>query len=521
MTARSLRVITEPLGGSTLARAVQSGALPREIQPAWPASAEEWRDHARRVRPAATPGWLEALGPAFAAAGPAQERLALAAERGLVVTTGQQAGLFGGPLYTLNKALSALALADELQARIGVPVAPVFWAATDDADFAEASAAYVAHSEGVARLTLAAAPPAGTPMSATPLGETAELLSGLYRACGSAAHAHYFEFARSAFSGKRTFGDAYVQLLRALLQPLGIAVLDSSHAAVRRASLPLLRRALERAEHVYAAVTGRAAAIRAAGHVAQVDDERDLSLVFVSEGGRKRRLHVREAGRHVASDALSPNVLLRPVVERSLLPTAAYCAGPGEIAYFTQVAAVAQALECEVPLAVPRWSCTVIEPFTAAALDRLGVTPDDVKNVHALERRFARAALPAPVQQAWEELQQRLDEGIGGLDRAVRDQVLLPPEVVEGLRRSLAHKLGRAERRLLAAAARRDSQVRRDLQLVSAALFPLGKRQERVLNYIPMLARNGDRLLEEMQSGARAHAAALLGAERAEPVPVR
>jgi bacillithiol biosynthesis cysteine-adding enzyme BshC len=527
-TPARARVITEPLGGSLLSLAVQTGRLPPELQLRWPASASEWREHAERVRRGASQGWLDALRPAIAPEGAAAKRLERAAAgNGIVVTTGQQPGLFGGPLYTLAKALSALGLADALERELGIPAAPVFWAATDDADFLEARVAHVADADGLRELMLADRPVAGTPMADTDLGDTVGLLEQLRKASGSTAHAAYFELARTAFTGERTLGDAYVRMLRGLLEPLGIAVMDASHPAVRDAARPILLDAVDRAASIASATAERAAAIRRAGFEPQVEDERGLSLVFVIEkvsgqgtgdGIVKRRLSVDETRSTkraaLSGAALSANVLLRPVVERFLFPTVAYVAGPGELAYFTQANAVAAALDREPVVGVPRWSCTVIEPFAARALQRLGVEYGAVKDRHALERRLASASLPATVAAAWKQLQEQVHAAVRDLGAAVDDASLMPPTVIEGLERSLAHRLNRTERRLIAAAKRRDERVVRDVAAASAALFPFGQRQERVLNYIPMLARSGDALLEEMRSAAAAHADTLLGAAR-------
>src|SRR5580765_313940 len=117
-------VVTESLGGSPLSRAARAGQL-GQWYPRAPRGAE-WSEYVGRVRSSVPSSWYRDLAPAFAATGPAADRLARAAERGIVVTTGQQAGLFGGPLMTLAKALTARALADTLQDATGVPVAPVF-----------------------------------------------------------------------------------------------------------------------------------------------------------------------------------------------------------------------------------------------------------------------------------------------------------------------------------------------------------------------------------------------------------
>jgi bacillithiol biosynthesis cysteine-adding enzyme BshC len=479
-----------------------------------------------RVRASARDSWYDALRPALAPSGFAAKRLdQVAAEKGVVVTTGQQAGLFGGPLYTLSKALTALGLADALEQRLGLPVAPVFWAATDDADFLEASVTYVADADGLHELKLEARPPAGTPMSLTPLGNVHPLLEQLRKACGSAAHAAYYEFARVAYTEERMLGDAYVRQLRKLLEPLGIAVMDSSHPAYRDASRPILTRALQRAPEIASATAACAGAIRKLGFEPQVEDERGLSLVYTIEDGLKRRIPIDEAPSFLERDAsdaiLGPNVLLRPVVEREIFPTVGYVAGPAELAYFVQSNAVATALGRNRVIGVPRLSCTVIEPFADKALRRLRAQYHEVRDLVALERRLATAALPPGVASAWKKLDEQVQAGVRALGDEVEQASLMPREVIEGLERSLGHKLARAERRLLAAVKRREERVRHDLRVVSAALHPMGHRQERVLNYVPMLTRGGPDLIDDMRSEARSHANSLLHAERAVPVAAR
>ena len=513
------RVITEALGGSALSLAVQRDRLPSALLPPRPRSADDWRDHVRAVREDPPRDWLQAIAPALNATGAATARLErVMRDEGVVVTTGQQAGLFGGPLYTLAKALTAIRLADQIEKNFGVPAAPVFWGATDDADFLEASVIQVADADGLRELRVEKAPPAGTPMAKAPLGDTRPLLEALRRACGSAAHAEYFEMARDAFASGATIGDAYIRLLRAMLQPLGMAVLDSSHPSLRAAARPHLKKALERARAISAASSDAAKAIRDAGFEPQVEDDRGLSLVFAIENGVKRRLTVSEAEAYRGEDDLMPNVLLRPLVERRLLPTVAYVAGPGELAYFAQTAAVARALDWKPAVGVPRWSCTILEPFAERALRRLGVSYQEVQNAHALERRLAIAATPPTVDRAWKQLEQALADAVKALGASVEKEGLMPAPVIDGLDRSLKHRLSRTHRRILAAVKRREEAARHDLMVAGAALYPNGNRQERVLGFIPMLARGGSELLDEMLKAAGEHAAQLVGAGSAAPV---
>ena len=523
MSAGRCRVVTEPLGGSPLSQAVQSRRLPPPLQPPRPQTLDDWRSHASAVRDDAG-DWYARVAPAMSAQGAARERLERAARDGVVVTTGQQAGLFGGPLYTIAKAFSAIELADAVERELGIAAAPVFWAATDDADFLEASITYVADARGLHELTLRERPPSGTPMSLAPLGATQALLDELRAACGSAAYVEYFDIVADAFGSGATLGDAYVRMMRSLLEPHGMAVLDSSHPAYRDAARPMLLDALRRAPEIAHAGAAREEAIRAAGFEPQVHDERGLSLVATIDHGVKARVPVDHAQRIAESRSaheLAPNVLLRPVVERAILPTIAYVAGPAELAYFAQSASVAGVLERPAPVGVPRWSGTVIEPFADRALSRLGVPYHELRDVAALEKRLAVAAMPPEVSRAWGALEREMDAAVAHLAGAVDATGLMPPTVIEGLRRSLMHRLARTNRRLVAAVKRKEERIRVDLRVAASALFPLASRQERVLNYTPMLARGGEELIGDIRAAARAHAMSVLRAERIEPVTTR
>ncbi|MEO6526022.1 MAG: bacillithiol biosynthesis BshC [Gemmatimonadaceae bacterium] len=512
-----VRILSEPLGGSPLSQLLQRGEAPTHWLLAAPAGADAWRERAQAR--AAAKDWAtswERLAPAIDATGEAAARLERVRRAGgVVVTTGQQPGLFGGPIYTWSKAVGALALADAIEAATGIPTAAVFWAATDDADFIEASSTVVARIGGADTLRDPHAPPAGTPMSLAPLGDVGSLVRTLASACGSAPDHRALDAVRSAYANDgRTVGGAYVALLRELLAPLGVPVLDASHPVVIAESAVTIELALERAGDIERALATRAQEIDAAGHEPQVEDMPGLSLAFARSDSVKRRLAVGEA-RGDAS-ALTPNVLLRPIVEHEILPTVAYVAGPGELAYFAQVTAVAAAMELPSPVAVPRWSCTLLEPHVEAVLQRLGFQHDELSVPHVAERRVAREAMSettaagvVAMRAAIAELPQRLGDEPRrlGLDAAI-----------VGAARALDHRVDRLERRLLAGVARRETERMRDLATARSALYPDGVRQERALNLIPLLARHGLELLSDMHLAARGHALRLVGSETAATV---
>jgi uncharacterized protein YllA (UPF0747 family) len=299
-------------------------------------------------------------------------------------------------------------------------------------------------------------------------------------------------------------------MVRALLEPLGIAVLDASHECVARASGALLTNALLKSADVHDALVQRTSAVRRAGFETTVDVDRALTMVFAWEPGddglpRKRRLSVQEAVTFTdTSLRLSPNVLLRPVAERFLLPSVAYMAGPGELAYFAQVSAVADALGAEQPLAMPRWSGMVVPNEVADAIANLGLEIGELRDPHAAERKLARAALSPVASAVLADLRSSIDQNLAKLDGALTN------EAREGAKNQLSLRVDKLERRLVAAAKHRESATMRRVSAARAVLYPFGKPQERALNVVPLWSRYGDEYLGEIRRACAAYADRLI-----------
>ncbi len=507
------RVITQPLTANPLAAAATAG----DAGDAWyeppPHDVTAWRERLEAVRSDFGDDWLGRLAPGIEATGKAKERLeSTAGGKGVVVTTGQQPGLFGGPLYTLSKALSTLALADSLQKATGVPVAPVFWAATDDTDFKEASSTVISVPGGAQLLRIDHPEPLGRPMAAMPLGDVSTELEALARSAGSTIDRTPIELLERFYTSDATVGSAYVAFLRALFAPLGIAVIDASHSATRAAAKTVLSAALEKADEIAAAVSARNRELEAAGFTPQVQDVPGLSLVFSAASGGRKRVPIKGASKHRRSDDLSPNVLLRPVVERAILPTATYVGGAAEIAYFAQIAPIAEALGVARPAIVPRWSCMVVEPHVEKILEKLYLLPEDLRDPHEAEAHVARSRLPKRVIEELNETRVALDERLATLtDAVVGENAPIPTAVTAGLRANLIRRLDRFERRLISAAKKQHADIMEEIGTARGSMYPLGKRQERSLNFVPLLARYGPILRDEMLAAAREHAERLLG----------
>lgn len=510
-----------PLGGSTLSRALQENPQLNGWLLNRPGTADAWRTRVTALQSSAqTSDWLTPLAPAFAATGMAADRLGQAAAHGVVVTTGQQPGLFGGPAYTWSKALSALAMADQLQLLTGVPVAPVFWAASDDADWVEAATTYFATSAGLDIVSLVGPATEGIAMADVPLGPMDHARTALRAAAGSIVHPSILDLVEHAYVPHATIGTAFVQLMRGLLEPLGIAVLDAAHPAVRAAADTHLRLALQHSPAIANALTVRTNAIIAAGFTPQVDVMDDLSLVFHTQtdaSGTHRvrsRVPVDSAGktrREAMRGTLGANVLLRPVIERALLPSVAYHAGPGELGYFAQVSPIAETLGMPVPLVVPRWSGEIIETGAEQRADLLGIDDAMLRDPHAAENHVARQAIAVEVRDAMERLQLVVETQVRAMaDTVVGDDTGVSATVVDGLKADLVRRLQRFDRRVTASVKRKEAGLMREVAAVRAALRPMGKSPERVLNLIPMLVRYGPDILTAMYRSANHYAARLV-----------
>ncbi len=501
-----------PLAMGALATAVRDGTLPQGMSLDVPRDRRGWLEQIESCRePMMGLGWGTTLREAIRPTGAAAARLArVTGGQGVVVTTGQQPGLFGGPMYTIVKALSALALADRIEAVTGVPTAPVFWAATDDADFAEGAATWLPVAGGLRDARLSSPPREGTMMSHAFLADVATAKAVLSKAAAGAAWPEFIRHALDAYRDGATVGNSYVDLMREILGPLGIAVLNAAHPSVRHQSAPLLRRALAEAQQVDAAIGARDAELRALGFTPQVDALPDRSLVFVVRNGVKERATISGAAAilpKVSDDLLSPNVLLRPVVERALLPTVAYMAGPGELAYFAQVSAVSTALRVAMPFALPRTSMRIVTPEVQSTLRGLGTTVDDMRDITQLVRDLSAGATPDAAMDAVTALRAQVQHTA----QAIRASgAALEAAALDGAVAQLTHRVSRLERRVLAASKRHIADQLRRVTQAQALLWPHGAPQERVVNPLPWLARYGTPLLEQMQQACDAEAVTLV-----------
>lgn len=473
-----------------------------------------------RPRAGALATGLEAGFLSSAASEPALRRLR---EPGaLAITTGQQPGLFTGPLYTIHKVLSAAALARVLERSWGRPVVPVFWAAADDHDFAEASEASWVGPDGAvvtARLSPRPADAPLTPMYREPLG------AGLGPALAlleehlpaSEFREQTLEWLHRHYRPDATVAAAYAGALAELVAGSGILVLDSAHPAVKRAAAPLLLRALEEATKLDADLDRHAESLGVTSRTSGITVGDGASLVMLEGSQGRDRLIAHDGGfttrrsrerfslpeiRRIAETEptrLSPNVLLRPVVESALLPTVSYLAGPGELRYFGLTPPVYQRLGIPRQLPLPRWSGLLVEPRVDRVLEKFGIGLEELTEPPgALEARLVRSRLPAEATAALAALRETVESQFEILVQTAEqiDPTLARP--VQSARNQALASAQEVEKKLVQHLKKRQETELSQLARARAVIHPHGKPQERVLTVAPFLARYGPGLLDEL-----------------------
>jgi bacillithiol synthase len=480
---------------------------------------------------------IDALAPAFLPSVTRDAQFArLRTPGALAVTTGQQPGLFTGPLYTIHKALSAVALARLLEERWGRPVVPVFWLAGDDHDFAEASSAsWIAADGSIATASLPPRPPEAplTPMYRQALGQGVvpaleQLSAGLPVSEFRDATLAWLE---RHYHPDATVAAAYGGAMAELLGPFGVMAFDSTHPAAKRASAPhlvhALRLARELDDDLDRWVEARGATARTSGIT--VGDGAALVMVEASLGRdrlvrdgasfvtrRSRERFDLAAIERIAAEAptrLSPNVLLRPAVESAILPTVAYLGGPGELRYLALTPPIYQRLGIRRQLPLPRWSGVVVEPRVDRVLEKFGVTLTDLFEAPGvLEARLVRSQLPGDAVEALATLRRALEEGYAVLQRAAVeiDPTLARP--TQAVRQQALTGTQEIEKKLVQHLKRRQETELSQLARARTAIVPNGKPQERVLTVAPFLARYGPALLQELTEAFRAWYGAALEA---------
>ncbi len=434
------------------------------------------------------------------------------------LVTGQQVGLFGGPVFSLYKALTAIHRADALTAQ-GLDTVPVFWLATEDHDLEEVNHAFLLDRDHQIQALRESAEP---PVAHAPVGEVAfsaeierlveRTVALLPDAEGAAETA---DLLRHSYRSGETFGSSFARMMGRLFGRFGVILIDPMDARLRRLASPVFRRALESAGDLYKALDARNRDLNKSGYHSQVHVTESTSLLFVRVNGQRTPLRRRDGefllhGDRVPLSGLleeldrepahfSPNVLLRPVMQDTLLPTIGYVGGPAELAYFAQAGAVYEGILGRMPVVLPRASFTLVDRHAGKLLKRYGLTLSDIlKERGFLKERMAVRYLPPGLSDTLSRSESQLQQMLGELraEMGALDATLVDATNLSG--RKMAYQLGRLKEKAARVTLQRTQQVERDCNLLQNLLHPRRNLQERVFSGVSFLARFGPELLDSL-----------------------
>jgi bacillithiol biosynthesis cysteine-adding enzyme BshC len=446
----------------------------------------------------------------------------LASPSTVAVVTGQQAGAFGGPLFTLLKAITTIQLARRVSHEQHAEVVPLFWVDAEDHDWEEVASCTVLDQSFQPR-TVMLAPLDGSgdrPIAALTLDE--QIQATLNELAVALAVTDFTDWTMGALGDAyrpgRGMAEAFAIWLERILGPHGLVVFESSDPAAKPFAKVVFTRELRTPGRTAALASEAGARLKALGHEPQVAPQPESVSLFHLDGGR--RAIRRDGDRFVIGEGsctaeqllqeaetspahFSPNVLLRPIVQDTLFPTICYVAGPSELAYLGQLSGVYQHFGIPMPLMYPRASATLVDSAGARFLTRYDVPLETLQpQDESALNRLLESLLPKSVEQAMKDAQESIHRSMQGLIDAMP---ALDPTLAGAAKTTVGkmeHDLRNLHAKMIQAAKRRDETLRRQFTRAQAQVFPLGHPQERTLAVIYFLNRYGpavvDRLLADL-----------------------
>jgi bacillithiol biosynthesis cysteine-adding enzyme BshC len=434
----------------------------------------------------------------------------LARPETVAVVTGQQVGLFGGPAYTIYKALTAVHLAAQLNDQ-GVPAVPLFWLATEDHDFAEVNHTYVfGPDHRPILLNVVGAGEGERPVGAIPVDSPP--LDRLQEAIAAFPFAEeVLAMVRAAYQPGATFGAAFQALLQQLLAKYGLLFVDPLDAAIRRMAAPVVREAVRQDDQLHRQLLERNRELETGGYHAQVHIEPKTSLVFLLDGDRRIALR-RQNGDYLSKERrysaqelmdraenLSPNAVLRPVVQDYVLPTLAYIGGPAELAYMAQSQVLYDDLIRRMPITLARSGFTLLDARTSKLMKRYGLAlPVFFHGEDHVRDAIGQKLIPATLVREFSEIRESTADSL----QRLRDNLVAFDETLASAagksRAKILYQLSKIENKTARETFNRNRRAGEEASYMSGLIYPEKHLQERLYSILPFLAKHGTGLIDTL-----------------------
>ena len=450
----------------------------------------------------------------------------LADRKTVAIVTGQQAGLFGGPLFTLFKALTAIKLAEQVSRDHKVPAVAVFWIDAEDHDWEEVRSCTVFDEALTPRTVSLPARPGAEPAPVATITLDQNVLAVLTEIeqllPATEFRGSLIDGLRRAYTPGFGMADAFGRWLEEVLGNRGLIVYDSSDPASKPLVSEVFARELSMPGQTVKLAALAGSDLTARGYHAQVHgNDEGLALFYLErqvDGGR-RAIRQQDGGFVVGDQqfpaaslvaqasaqptSFSPNVLLRPIVQDTIFPTICYVAGPNELAYLGQLRGVYQHFGVPMPLFYPRATATILDSAALRFLTKYKLPLEALQaQDEAALNDLLKTQIPPAVEESFSAAQRAID---AQMQQLVAAMPALDP-TLEGAARSTLERMQRdlqtLHGKMIQAAKRRDETLRRQFIHARALAFPGGHAQERTVGFLSFLNQYGpalvDRLDEEL-----------------------
>ena len=444
-------------------------------------------------------------------------------ENALTVVTGQQLGVYGGPLYTVLKTISTIHLAKKLQKEFDRPVVPVFWLADEDHDYDEVRKLTIIEEEEPKTFTLSPKNEHLPTVADLSLSDEIsdmrdQLKESLYNTDFSE---ELWELLDESFQKGHSFFEAFGLLISRLFSKHGLVLAGSNHPDVKGATGEYLKTSIEKADRIRDQLEEKSADIAEEYHqqvtlydsnLFYLDDE--TGRTKISRNGNSWETDkdnawstaqlVDEIEAH--PDRFSPNVFLRPILQDAFLPTVGYVAGPGETAYYGQMKSMYRSFDMDMPIIFPRLSATLVEP----AIDRImGELPFDFheygNRIEDLESDYVERTDQHDIEAIFEDWQARVEDMS---DQKKKDVADIDPTLEAAAEKTTSiyiNELNKLKGKVYRSVKKQDQTQLDRIRRIKANLFPADRLQERTIAAIFFMNKYGvdiwDKLLNSLDPG--------------------
>ena len=437
----------------------------------------------------------------------------------LVVVTGQQVGIFGGPLFILYKALTCIKLAEKLSTQLQKKVIPIFWLAADDDDVAE-----------INQLTVLTQQNTLSPFSCSFDTEERKPVAGIHltenilkchevfadTVFDSEFKGDILSALRDAYAIGQSLPDAFARWLTYLLSEFGLVILNPADTQIRSLAAKIFLQEIENDSPSTMAAMATSSKLSEAGFPVQVPLRPGrFNLFYVDE---YRHAMAKKNGHFTSTDGtvhfsvsdfiaaikekpeqFSPNVIMRPIVQDSILPNLAYVAGPAEVSYFAQLRDVYEKFNIRMPIIYPRKSVTILEKKIKRVLDKHDLELEDFwGNSDELMTQVVRHATPEGIFEPVLTAKDQLNVSLGELKNRVVSLDATLSGFIDKERHKIIHQLELIEKKIVQASKRQNEILQQQLSKASHSLYPNQKLQERELSYIPFLCKYGKTFIQHL-----------------------